>query len=80
LSEAAAQQTFMDIADNPNDDAIVQQLLDRTGNLPLAAVSSPMSLPMKVAILLCLVGRLRAPGYSQTDTTINKNGVTSTGM
>ncbi|KAJ7216007.1 hypothetical protein GGX14DRAFT_696431 [Mycena pura] len=36
LSDSAALQTFIDIADDPYDDATVQQLLNLTGNLPLA--------------------------------------------
>ncbi|KAJ7174697.1 P-loop containing nucleoside triphosphate hydrolase protein [Mycena filopes] len=36
LSETAALQTFTDIADESHDEATVQQLLDLTGNLPLA--------------------------------------------
>ncbi|KAJ7240285.1 P-loop containing nucleoside triphosphate hydrolase protein, partial [Mycena rebaudengoi] len=36
LSDVAAQQTFLDIADNPQDDVSMQELLPLTGNLPLA--------------------------------------------
>ncbi|KAJ7769444.1 hypothetical protein B0H16DRAFT_1881966 [Mycena metata] len=36
LTPAAALQTFMDVADDSHDKAAVQQLLDLTGNLPLA--------------------------------------------
>ncbi|KAJ7275685.1 hypothetical protein C8J57DRAFT_1466432 [Mycena rebaudengoi] len=36
LSNVAAQQTFIDIADEGHDDASIKELLDLTGNLPLA--------------------------------------------
>ncbi|KAJ7240962.1 hypothetical protein C8J57DRAFT_1562023 [Mycena rebaudengoi] len=36
LSNMAAQQTFIDVADDIHDDAIIKELLDLTGNLPLA--------------------------------------------
>jgi hypothetical protein len=36
LSNAAALQTFIDVADDVQDDSGVHQLLDLTGNLPLA--------------------------------------------
>ncbi|KAJ7258323.1 hypothetical protein C8J57DRAFT_1073751, partial [Mycena rebaudengoi] len=36
LSNVAAQQTFVDIADDGHDDASIKELLELTGNLPLA--------------------------------------------
>ncbi|KAJ7254474.1 P-loop containing nucleoside triphosphate hydrolase protein, partial [Mycena rebaudengoi] len=36
LSNMAAQQTFIDVADDIHDDAIIKELLDLTRNLPLA--------------------------------------------
>ncbi|KAJ7207353.1 P-loop containing nucleoside triphosphate hydrolase protein, partial [Mycena rebaudengoi] len=36
LSNAAAQQTFIEIADDDHDDASIQELLELSGNLPLA--------------------------------------------
>ncbi|KAJ7243469.1 hypothetical protein C8J57DRAFT_1243416 [Mycena rebaudengoi] len=36
LSNVAAWQTFIEVADEGHDDAIIKELLDLTGNLPLA--------------------------------------------
>ncbi|KAJ7246958.1 hypothetical protein C8J57DRAFT_1674427 [Mycena rebaudengoi] len=36
LSDVAAQQTFIEIADDGHDDASIKELLELTGNLPLA--------------------------------------------
>ncbi|KAJ7261533.1 P-loop containing nucleoside triphosphate hydrolase protein, partial [Mycena rebaudengoi] len=36
LSNVAAQQTFIEVADEGHDDAIIKELLELTGNLPLA--------------------------------------------
>ncbi|KAJ7289589.1 hypothetical protein C8J57DRAFT_433284, partial [Mycena rebaudengoi] len=36
LSDVAAQQTFIEVADDGHDDAIIKELLELTGNLPLA--------------------------------------------
>ncbi|KAJ7262875.1 P-loop containing nucleoside triphosphate hydrolase protein [Mycena rebaudengoi] len=36
LSNAAAQQTFIEVADDDHDDASIQELLELSGNLPLA--------------------------------------------
>ncbi|KAJ7258335.1 P-loop containing nucleoside triphosphate hydrolase protein, partial [Mycena rebaudengoi] len=36
LSNVAAQQTFIEVADEGHDDASIKELLDLTGNLPLA--------------------------------------------
>ncbi|KAJ7218200.1 hypothetical protein C8J57DRAFT_1482861 [Mycena rebaudengoi] len=36
LSNVAAQQTFIEVSDEGHDDASIQELLDLTGNLPLA--------------------------------------------
>ncbi|KAJ7261971.1 hypothetical protein C8J57DRAFT_1633500, partial [Mycena rebaudengoi] len=39
LSYKAARQTFIEIADNDHDDTSIKELLELTGNLPLAALS-----------------------------------------
>ncbi|KAJ7254835.1 P-loop containing nucleoside triphosphate hydrolase protein, partial [Mycena rebaudengoi] len=36
LSNVAAQQTFMDVTDSDHDDSSIKELLELTGNLPLA--------------------------------------------
>ncbi|KAJ7272234.1 P-loop containing nucleoside triphosphate hydrolase protein, partial [Mycena rebaudengoi] len=36
LSNVAARQTFIEVADNDHDDASIKELLELTGNLPLA--------------------------------------------
>ncbi|KAJ7270291.1 P-loop containing nucleoside triphosphate hydrolase protein, partial [Mycena rebaudengoi] len=36
LSDVAAQQTFIEVADDGHDDASIKELLELTGNLPLA--------------------------------------------
>ncbi|KAJ7247068.1 hypothetical protein C8J57DRAFT_1674654 [Mycena rebaudengoi] len=66
LSNSAALETFIDVADDTYPEDNIHQLLDLTGNLPLA-VSLIASVAAVTKCFLC--GSLKAPEFSQMDMT-----------